>query len=73
MESIDPQKRPTCLDALKEVHRIKSNLPPNVLSGPLPKVVPTVESQIIEPTTQPQTAPLTPSFQEVAGVVAGTI
>ena len=73
MESIDPQERPTCLDVLKEVHRIKSDLPPHVLSGPLPEVAPTVQSQTIEPTKQPQTTLLTPSSQEVAGVAAGTI
>ena len=69
MESIDPQKRPTCLDALQEVRRIKSDLPLNVLSGPLPKVAPTVESQIIEPTTRPQTKPLMPNSQDLAGQV----
>ena len=73
MESIDPQNRPTCLDVLQEVRRIKSDLPPNVLSGPLPNVVPTVEPQIIEPTTGPQTKPLMPSSQDVAGEVVTNV
>ena len=74
MESIDPHKRPACLDVLEEVRRIKSDLPPNVLSGPLPKVAPIAEPQIQEPTTQPQTTPPTPISQEVVGeVVANAI
>ena len=71
MESIEPQKRPSCLE---EVRRIQSDLPPNVLSGPLPEVAPTGESQIIEPTTRSQTTLLIPSSQDVAGeVVANTV
>ena len=69
MESIDPQKRPNCLDVLEEVLRIKSNLPPDVLLGPLPMVASAVESQIKEPTTRPQTTPLTHISQEVVGEV----
>ena len=57
-----------------EVRRIKSNLPPNVLSGPPPEVASAVEAQIEELTTRPLTTPLTPSSQEVVGeVVANTI
>ena len=69
MESIDPQKRPTCLDVLEEVRRIQSNLPPNVLSGPLPQVAPAVEPQTKGPMARPQTTPLAPITQEVVGEV----